>query len=84
MVNAMGRQKTVAEDMQGRMVIINDVDGDAFSGVVFRVDETGWLLVQSGAEPVAYLSPGAEPVPIENGCHIPAGRVKFVQPLGNN
>lgn len=77
----MGKQKTVADDLQGRSVIINDVDGDAFKGVVFRVDETGWMLLPSGGDPVMFLSPGQDPMPVEFGCHVPSGRVKFVQPV---
>lgn len=63
----------------GRVVLVNDLDGDAFHGVCLKVDEHGLILIGSGVDKVEFLRPDQEPLPLENFVHVPISRVKFVQ-----
>ncbi len=67
----------------GRRLIVNDMQGDAFEGVLVSYNHEALVLGRSGKSPVRLLQPsaGGDPVPTEIGglVTVPVSQIKFVQ-----
>lgn len=75
----MRSKKTARDGLKGRLVLINDIDGDGYKGHILEVDDSGYVLIGSGAGKVEFMPGESGGKVLEMGqAFIPAGKVKFI------
>ena len=72
------RRKSQRDQLVGSAILLNDTQGDAYKGVLWEVDDSGYKLIGTGADKVVFF-PGDGGQSLEmRSVFVPADRVKFV------